>query len=113
MEDESQETDLQDADDATARRASVRFTRVRSAGGGPAARAPSRPRPTLRGETMTDPIDEAELNARHKARMAKLKPARDRMVAERQVEKGLLIVHTGAGKGKTTAALGMVCRMIG
>ena len=57
--------------------------------------------------------DEAELNARHNAKMAKIKAARDKMMAERQVEKGLLIVHTGAGKGKTTAALGMVCRMIG
>lgn len=62
---------------------------------------------------MTDQLDEAELNARHAAKMAKIKTARDRMMAERQVEKGLLIVHTGSGKGKTTAALGMVCRMIG
>jgi cob(I)alamin adenosyltransferase len=62
---------------------------------------------------MIDQPDEAELNARHNAKMAKIKTARDKMMAERQVEKGLLIVHTGAGKGKTTAALGMVCRMIG
>ena len=65
---------------------------------------------------MTDPDvldEEAELNAKHNAKMAKIKAARDKMMAERQVEKGLLIVHTGSGKGKTTAALGMVCRMIG
>ena len=62
---------------------------------------------------MTDPLDETELNAKHNAKMAKIKAARDKMMAERQVEKGLLIVHTGSGKGKTTAALGMVCRMIG
>ena len=63
--------------------------------------------------TPTPECDEAELNARHNAKMAKIKVARDKMMAERQIEKGLLIVHTGAGKGKTTAALGMVCRMIG
>ena len=57
--------------------------------------------------------DEAELNARHNAKMAKIKTARDKMMAERQAEKGLLIVHTGSGKGKTTAALGMVVRGIG
>ncbi len=62
---------------------------------------------------MTDTADDAELNARHKAKMAKIQTARTKMMAERQIEKGLLIVHTGAGKGKTTAALGMVCRAIG
>ena len=49
----------------------------------------------------------------HAARMAKKKVAHDRIVAARQVEKGLLIVHTGAGKGKSSAALGMVVRAIG
>lgn len=58
---------------------------------------------------MTD----EDLNARHNAKMAKIQAARAKMIAERQIEKGLLIVNTGAGKGKTTAALGMVCRMIG
>lgn len=63
---------------------------------------------------MTTPEhDEAELNARHNAKMAKIKAARDKMMAERQVEKGLVIVHTGSGKGKTTAALGMAVRGIG
>jgi cob(I)alamin adenosyltransferase len=56
---------------------------------------------------------DAELNARHNAKMAKIQTARTKMMAERQIEKGLLIVNTGAGKGKTTAALGMVCRAIG
>ncbi|MBC9031350.1 cob(I)yrinic acid a,c-diamide adenosyltransferase [Sphingomonas sp. JC676] len=51
--------------------------------------------------------------AEHTAKMAKIKAVRDRMVAEKQVEKGLVIVHTGKGKGKTTAALGMVVRAIG
>ena len=57
--------------------------------------------------------DDADLNARHKAKMAKIQVARAKMMAERQIEKGLLIVNTGPGKGKTTAALGMVCRAIG
>lgn len=50
---------------------------------------------------------------RHAAKMKKVKAAHDRIVAARQVEKGLLIVHTGTGKGKTTAALGMAVRAIG
>jgi cob(I)alamin adenosyltransferase len=49
----------------------------------------------------------------HAARMARKKAAHDRTVAARQAEKGLLIVHTGAGKGKTSAALGMVVRAVG
>jgi cob(I)alamin adenosyltransferase len=49
----------------------------------------------------------------HKARMTRLKASVDRRIAAAQEEKGLLIVHTGAGKGKTTAALGMALRCIG
>lgn len=49
----------------------------------------------------------------HAAKMAKKKAAHDRIVEKKQVEKGLLIVHTGKGKGKTSAALGMVTRAIG
>ena len=41
------------------------------------------------------------------------KKARDRMLAEKTVEKGLLIVHTGKGKGKSTAAFGLVARALG
>jgi cob(I)alamin adenosyltransferase len=51
--------------------------------------------------------------AEHKARMQRLKASVDRRIAAAQREKGLLIVHTGAGKGKTTAALGMALRCIG
>ncbi|MEI9926872.1 MAG: cob(I)yrinic acid a,c-diamide adenosyltransferase [Sphingomonas sp.] len=51
--------------------------------------------------------------AEHAAKMAKKKAAHDRIVEARTIEKGLLIVHTGKGKGKTTAALGMVVRAIG
>ena len=57
--------------------------------------------------------DTDALNARHADKMRKHKAAKDRMIAERAGEKGLVIVHTGAGKGKTSAALGMVFRHIG
>jgi cob(I)alamin adenosyltransferase len=56
--------------------------------------------------------DEAE-NARHNEKARKHKAARDKIMATKTGEKGLLIVHTGAGKGKTSAALGMVFRHIG
>ena len=53
---------------------------------------------------------QAEDNARHAEKMAKVKAARDRMMADRQGEKGLIIVHTGKGKGKSSAAFGMILR---
>jgi cob(I)alamin adenosyltransferase len=56
--------------------------------------------------------DDAE-NARHKEKARKHKAARDKIMATKVGEKGLLIVHTGTGKGKTSAALGMVFRHIG
>lgn len=56
--------------------------------------------------------DEAE-NARHKEKARKHKAARDKIMATKTGEKGLLIVNTGTGKGKTSAALGMVFRHIG
>lgn len=49
----------------------------------------------------------------HAEKMKKKQAAHDRIMAGKTVEKGLLIVYTGKGKGKTTAALGMVVRMIG
>ena len=52
-------------------------------------------------------------NARHKKKMRKHKAARDKIMATKSADKGLLIVHTGNGKGKTSAALGMVFRHIG
>ena len=56
---------------------------------------------------------DAEDNARHAEKMARIKAARDRMMQEKQGEKGLVIVHTGKGKGKSTAAFGMIFRAIG
>jgi len=51
-------------------------------------------------------------DARHAAKMAKKKTVRDRMMAEKSGEKGLIIVHTGAGKGKSSSAFGMVVRCV-
>jgi cob(I)alamin adenosyltransferase len=62
---------------------------------------------------MTDQSGDDALNTKHNDKMRKLKAARDRMMETKTVEKGLLIVHTGNGKGKTSAALGMVFRHIG
>ena len=57
--------------------------------------------------------DEDEANRRANEKSARRKAARDKMMAEKTIEKGLLIVHTGKGKGKSTAAFGMVMRSIG
>src|SRR6266705_279273 len=61
---------------------------------------------------MTQPIDEGAAE-RHRAKMAKRKAVQDAEVAGKTVEKGLLIVHTGTGKGKSTAAFGLALRMLG
>lgn len=58
-------------------------------------------------------LTEAEKTARHNMKMAKKKAVRDKMIATKTTEKGLIIVHTGKGKGKSTAAFGMVFRAIG
>ena len=57
--------------------------------------------------------DDTEEKARHKAKMANRKAVQDAEVASKNVEKGLLMVHTGPGKGKSTAAFGLALRMIG
>jgi cob(I)alamin adenosyltransferase len=62
---------------------------------------------------MTDEMSEAELDARHAEKMRKKKAARDKILATKTIEKGLLIVHTGKGKGKSTAAFGMIFRALG
>ena len=61
---------------------------------------------------MTDDTPDHD-NARHHEKMAKKKAARDKIMAGKTIEKGLLIVHTGKGKGKSTAAFGMVFRCVG
>jgi cob(I)alamin adenosyltransferase len=62
---------------------------------------------------MTEPSDQDADNARHAEKAKKRKAAHDRMMEGKTGDKGLLIVHTGTGKGKTSAALGMVFRHIG
>ncbi|WP_127902457.1 cob(I)yrinic acid a,c-diamide adenosyltransferase [Solirhodobacter olei] len=54
------------------------------------------------------PVSEEE----HAAKKAKIKAARDRMMAEKTGEKGLIIVHTGPGKGKSSSGFGMILRCI-
>ncbi len=56
---------------------------------------------------------EEEINRRANEKSAKRKAARDRMMVTKTIEKGLLIVHTGKGKGKSTAAFGLVLRAMG
>jgi cob(I)alamin adenosyltransferase len=61
----------------------------------------------------TEGLSEAEVNAKHAEKMRRKKEARDKILATKTVEKGLLIVHTGKGKGKSTAAFGLVFRALG
>ena len=56
---------------------------------------------------------EAEINERANEKARKRKAARDKIIATKTIEKGLLMVHTGKGKGKSTAAFGLVTRAIG
>ncbi len=51
-------------------------------------------------------------NDRHAMKMAKKKASRDKIMATKTDEKGLIIVHTGKGKGKSSAAFGMIFRCI-
>ena len=61
---------------------------------------------------MNKGVDETEAE-RHRAKMAKRKAVQDAEVADKKIEKGLLIVHIGTGKGKSTAAFGLALRMLG
>jgi cob(I)alamin adenosyltransferase len=63
---------------------------------------------------MSDPsLDDDEINRLHRKKMERRQAARRKVLATKTEERGLLIVHTGAGKGKSTAAFGMVLRCIG
>ena len=63
---------------------------------------------------MSDPtLDDEEINRLHREKMERRQAARRKVLATKTEERGLLVVHTGAGKGKTTAAFGMVLRCIG
>ena len=53
-----------------------------------------------------------DTDARHASKMAKKKAARDKIMATKEGEKGLIIVHTGAGKGKSSSGFGMILRCI-
>ena len=68
---------------------------------------------TERTPKKTDSMSEAERDAYHADKMRKKKAAREKILATKTEERGLLIVHTGKGKGKSTAAFGMVFRAIG
>jgi cob(I)alamin adenosyltransferase len=61
-------------------------------------------------ETVATP--EADDLARHASKMAKKKAARDQIMAGQEGEKGLIIVHTGAGKGKSSSGFGMILRCV-
>lgn len=59
--------------------------------------------------TQSGPSDE---NALHAAKKARIKAARDKMMESKTAEKGLIIVHTGKGKGKSSSGFGMILRSV-
>ena len=60
-----------------------------------------------------DKMTDEQLNERHSEKMKRKKEARDKILATKSDQKGLIIVHTGKGKGKSTAGFGMVLRALG
>ena len=56
--------------------------------------------------------DDAARNEAHNQKMRKIKDARDKLMASKTEEKGLIVVHTGAGKGKSSSGFGMIMRCI-
>jgi cob(I)alamin adenosyltransferase len=62
--------------------------------------------------TEADATPETDELARHAQKMAKKKAARDKIMAGKEGERGLIIVHTGAGKGKSSSGFGMILRCI-
>lgn len=67
---------------------------------------------TLPAEALPPSDALGDENARHARKMAKKKAARDKIMAGKAGDKGLLIVHTGAGKGKSSSGFGMILRCI-
>ena len=63
-------------------------------------------------KSKTDISNDVELNEAHNKKMQKIKEARDKMMDSKTEEKGLIIVHTGAGKGKSSSGFGMIMRCI-
>lgn len=61
---------------------------------------------------MADANDISAEDARHAMKMAKKKAARDKIMATKTADRGLIIVHTGAGKGKSSSGFGMILRCI-
>ena len=64
-------------------------------------------------KSPSDNLSEDAINERANEKARRRKEARQKMLATITEERGLLVVHTGKGKGKTTAAIGMVCRCVG
>ena len=64
-------------------------------------------------ESSPDNLSEDAINERANEKARRRKATRQKMLASITEERGLLVVHTGKGKGKTTAAIGMVCRCVG
>jgi len=63
-------------------------------------------------DAAKDDVVASEVDTRHAVKMAKKKIARDKIMATKSSEKGLIIVHTGAGKGKSSSAFGMILRCV-
>lgn len=59
-----------------------------------------------------DPKVSSDIETRHTEKMKRIKAARDKMMAERTEERGLVIVHTGTGKGKSSSGFGMILRCV-
>ena len=63
-------------------------------------------------KSKTDISNDVELNEAHNKKMQKIKEARDKMMSGKTKEKGLIIVHTGSGIGKSSSGFGMIMRCI-
>ena len=63
-------------------------------------------------KSKTDISNDVELNEAHNKKMQKIKEARDKMMSGKTKEKGLIFVHSGSGKGKSSSGFGMIMRCI-